>query len=103
MCVRRKNTALDAPYFLGGRHPWMRVEFLTIRAQRRSIGRLLAKMPSLKSSLQDTEWLADVYDDALATATNETQLNCFPETMEWDCDAVLGEWIPTRQDSAPAP
>ena len=55
----------------------------TIKDQRRMIERRLTKMPSLKISLNDVEWLEDVWTDARNQAEKETGLDYaeFPETL----------------------
>lgn len=62
---------------------------LTILEQRRRIGKLLRRVPSLQSGLQET--LADVYDDARFSAMAETGLDIemFPDSVPWMADQVL--------------
>jgi len=69
----------------------------TIREQRRSILRRLKNTPSLKSSLYDYEWLADVWLDARLAAEKETQIDFdkFPDECLWPMDSILMEnWLP---------
>lgn len=57
----------------------------TIRAQRNGIARRIVKTPSLKTSLDDAEWLAEAWDDAVAEAAKETdlELSAFPVACPW--------------------
>jgi hypothetical protein len=67
----------------------------TIKTQRRGVVRVLNDIPSLKSKLTDQKWLAGVWDDSLAQAYSETELDVFPETCPWDMDDILKEgWFP---------
>ena len=61
----------------------------TMRDQRASIARRLAKMPSLQPVLGDGEWLADVFNDAVRLASEQTGLEEFPETCPWAIKQVL--------------
>lgn len=72
---------------------WM----LTIAEQRRSILRRLEKTPSLKNSLSDPDWLADVWLDARNDAAKETGIDFdqFPLECSWDMSEVLStDWLP---------
>ena len=53
----------------------------TINEQRRRIGRVIKDSPSLKNSLNDTEWFNDIWQSALYQAVSETGLDIkiFPE------------------------
>lgn len=66
---------------------------LTIKEQRRAITRRLKNTPSLKSSLTNSEWLADVWLDARLSAEKETQIDFdkFPENCHWSLDFILAE------------
>lgn len=55
----------------------------TIREQRKGILRRLAKTPSLKVDLRDSQWWEGVWSDAIITATKDTNIDCFPETCPW--------------------
>ena len=66
----------------------------TIKIQRKSILSRLKKTPSLKAIVNDEEWAQEVYDDAVAQAIHETELD-FPETCAWSMVDVLTEgWLP---------
>jgi hypothetical protein len=69
---------------------------VTIRSQRDSVARRLRKTPSLKASLADADWWADVWGDALADAVRETGLGRerFPEGCPWTAEQILdaGFW-----------
>ena len=47
----------------------------TINEQRRRIGRVIKDSPSLKNSLNDTEWFNDIWQSALYQAVSETGLD----------------------------
>lgn len=64
---------------------WLR----TIRHQRQRLDRLLQKMPSLKSCLEDSEWLGDAFEDAVELASKETGMDDFPERLPWTANQVL--------------
>jgi hypothetical protein len=64
---------------------WLR----TIRHQRQRLVRLLQKMPSLKSCLDDGEWLGDVFEEAVELASKETGMDDFPEQLPWTANQVL--------------
>lgn len=61
----------------------------TMRDQRAAIGRRLAKMPSLQPLLDDEEWLADVFNDAVRLAFEQTGLEEFPGTCPWTINQIL--------------
>ncbi len=61
----------------------------TINHQRERIHRRLGKMPSLKTALEDEEWWADVWSDAVDMAERETDLDIFPETCPWTIADIL--------------
>ncbi len=68
---------------------------ITIRNQRRGIARRLHETPSLRAKLAQPNWWADVWDDAIAQAAEETWLSDFPETCLWDVQEILNpEWLP---------
>ncbi|MES2325193.1 MAG: DUF29 domain-containing protein [Pseudomonadota bacterium] len=64
---------------------WLR----TIRLQRSEIHELLRDMPSLRPSLQKTEWLSSAWEHAVGQASVETGLQDFPESMCWSVDQIL--------------
>ena len=67
----------------------------TIHTQRNSIARRLRRTPSLVNALNEAEWWADAWDDALAAAIEETGLTDFPATCPWEAEQVLNpEWLP---------
>nr|WP_311527972.1 DUF29 domain-containing protein [uncultured Ralstonia sp.] len=67
----------------------------TIRTQRNSIKRRIRKTPSLATSLEDADWWADAWGDAVATATEATGLNAFPPVCPWSAAQVLNhEFFP---------
>lgn len=61
----------------------------TIRTQRTSIERRLRRTPSLVASLNDPDWWAYAWDDALDAATRETGIPDLPHTCPWDSGLVL--------------
>jgi hypothetical protein len=69
----------------------------TIQTQRSSIERRLRKTPSLQASLQDKDWWADAWDDAIARASGETGLDykLFPATCPWTAEQLMNrEFFP---------
>ncbi len=67
----------------------------TIKEQRKAILRRLKNTPSLKVSINDTEWLEDVWGDAVSIAIHETGMDCFPEVCPWPIANLLSEdWLP---------
>lgn len=70
---------------------------LTITTQRKEIRYELAHSPSLKSLLNDYEWLDLVWSKARAGASAETGIDpdTFPESCPWDMASVMQvEWLP---------
>lgn len=65
----------------------------TIHTQRKSIVRRIRKTPSLRTSLADSDWWADAWDDAVLEASKETGLtdSRFPEVCPWTAEEVL-DW-----------
>jgi hypothetical protein len=61
----------------------------TIKVQRVDVNDCLTDAPSLKPKLNDPMWLGKVWDKALVHATNETGLDCFPESCSWSIDQIL--------------
>ncbi len=69
----------------------------TIKTQRRRVKRRLNQTPSLKKCLQDSEWIADAWDDARDAAEKETGISFekFPEQCPWTIEDILSEqWFP---------
>ena len=68
---------------------------LTIRNQRKAIQLHLKQVPSLKSKLNDVEWMEIVWGDAVYQASIETGLDNFPEACPWSVnDILIDGWIP---------
>ncbi len=68
---------------------------LPLRNQRRAIELHLKKVPSLKPSLKDAEWLETIWGDAVYQATKETELEDFPEDCPWAIEDILAQgWLP---------
>jgi hypothetical protein len=61
----------------------------TLKEQRKAIAAALRQTPSLKASLNDDDWLAGVWADAVTKAVDETGLDNFPEDCPWPMDQVL--------------
>lgn len=64
---------------------WLRA----IAAQRREIGQVLANMPSLRPSLNDSEWIDNAWEDAVRLAGKETGIPEFPEAIIWSVNEIL--------------
>jgi hypothetical protein len=68
---------------------------ITIRNQRKAIQLHLKQVPSLKTRLNDAEWLEVVWGDAIYQASKETGFDNFPETCPWLINEILSElWLP---------
>lgn len=68
---------------------------LTIRNQRKAIQLHLKQVPSLKSKLNDVEWMEIVWGDAVYQASIETGLDNFPEACPWSVNDILMDgWMP---------
>ncbi|MYM81602.1 DUF29 family protein [Duganella sp. FT50W] len=68
----------------------------TIREQRERIAKLLKKMPSLQHLLSDTEWIEEVWADALSAAILQAGLNDLPKTLPWRLEQVLAlDYLPS--------
>jgi hypothetical protein len=68
---------------------------LTIRNQRKAIQLHLKQVPSLKSKLNDVEWMEIVWGDAVYQASIETGLDNFPEACPWSVnDILIDGWMP---------
>jgi hypothetical protein len=67
----------------------------TVKEQRKAVLRRLKNTPSLKVSINDKEWLEDVWGDAVSIAIQETGMDCFPEACPWTIANMLSEgWLP---------
>jgi len=63
----------------------------TVIDQRGSIARRLTKTPSLKSSLNDSDWWADAWQDARLAAARETGIGyaTFPKSCPWALPQIM--------------
>lgn len=69
----------------------------TIADQREGIARRLKRTPSLKRSLEDSDWWADAWQDARHDARKETgiEYDRFPRACPWTTEEILNEeWFP---------
>jgi len=67
----------------------------TIKEQRKAVLRRLQNTPSLKVSINDTEWLDDAWGDAVSITIHETGMASFPEVCPWTIANLLSEdWLP---------
>jgi hypothetical protein len=64
---------------------WMR----TIKEQRVALEKCIKKTPSLKTNLLDDEWISGAWADAVAKASDESGLDCFPDSCPWSFDQIL--------------
>ena len=73
----------------------------TINEKRRRIGRVIKDSPSLKNSLNDTEWFNDIWQSALYQAVSETGLDIkiFPEQAIWTTQQILVDDFFPHHDS----
>jgi hypothetical protein len=70
---------------------WLR----TIKEQRKGIARRLRRTPSLSVCLNDPEWWADAWGDAVSAASSEAGLGDLPEDCPWPGVKILDpEWVP---------
>jgi hypothetical protein len=69
----------------------------TINEQRKGIKKRLLKSPGLQPVLEDGDWQAEIWSDAVAQAASETGFADFPEICPWMMlDEVLQDsWLPT--------
>mgnify|MGYP003376118528 CR=1 FL=1 len=68
---------------------------LTIKNQRVAIAKRIKRTPSLQPMFTDTEWIEDMWGDALDQATKETGLDTFSEVCPWSmADVLLEGWLP---------
>lgn len=63
----------------------------TIKEQRKALALHIKGTPSLKTALSDADWIAAVWADAVSSATQETQLDVFPEECIWDMGQILAQ------------
>ena len=65
----------------------------TIRTQRERIERRICKTPSLRASLTDADWQADVWDDAVDDAVKETGMarKVFPRSCPWTKEQIMSQ------------
>ncbi|MCW7762772.1 DUF29 domain-containing protein [Photorhabdus luminescens] len=61
----------------------------TIKAQRKEILYGLKESPSLKTKLNDSDWVDVVWSKAVASAMNETGLDVFPDVCIWNMSQIL--------------
>ena len=67
----------------------------TLKVQRRRVDIQLKKTPSLRPLLQDAEFIAEVWDDAVAIAIAETGLATFSDECPWSmADVIRQDWLP---------
>jgi hypothetical protein len=72
----------------------------TIKDARGKVLRRLKRTPSLRKSLDDPDWIADAWSDAVHWAADETGLDVtvFPETCSWAMSDIATEgWLPQDQ------
>jgi hypothetical protein len=70
----------------------------TIKEQRKAVLRRLKNTPSLKVSINDTEWLEDAWGDAVSITIHETGMDCFSEVCPWTIANILSEdWLPDEK------
>ncbi|QZY94286.1 DUF29 domain-containing protein [Pantoea dispersa] len=63
----------------------------TIKEHRKALALHIKGTPSLKTALSDRDWIAAVWADAVSSATQETQLDVFPEDCIWDMGQILSQ------------
>lgn len=61
----------------------------TMRDQRAAIASHLAKMPGLNPLLDNEEWLAQAFNDAVLLASEQTGLDEFPDPCPWTIQQIL--------------
>lgn len=62
---------------------------LTIKEQRRGIVLCLKQTPSLKSDLNNLDWMELVWSDAIGIAASETGLDSLPESCPWSFEQFM--------------
>jgi len=76
----------------------------TVREQQKKVLRRLNRTPSLRPELDKTEWIEDVWGDALTATASETGMDIasFPEVCPWLLFKVVAEnWMFDAQASMP--
>jgi hypothetical protein len=65
----------------------------TIRGQRNMVAKRIKKTPSLKHTLQDSEWWDDAWFDATTQASKETGIDAikFTESCPWTPEQILDQ------------
>jgi hypothetical protein len=72
----------------------------TIKEQRKAIARRIKNTPSLKTSLNDPEWLEDAWGDAVSMTIIETGIGSFPEVCPWTVENIMSDiWLPLSCDT----
>lgn len=67
----------------------------SIREQRKRIAKALKQTPSLKNTLENSDWLEDAWSDGLIKAMDETGISDLPESPVWTSEEMLTEgWLP---------
>jgi len=67
----------------------------TVKEQRKRVLLRIKRTPSLKHVVDDSDWVAEAWADAVAKAVEETGLDVFPEDCPWTMTDVLSEnWLP---------
>ena len=68
----------------------------TIREQRKSIHKRLARSPGLQPMLTSENWQGEIWSDAVALAASETGLANFPDDCPWSLEqeVLLETWLP---------
>lgn len=61
----------------------------TIRQQRKMLGRKISRAPSLKTLLNNAEWLDEIWIDAGSHAIKEAGLHDLPENCPWTLEQIL--------------
>ncbi len=77
----------------------------TIKVQRDGVARRIRKTPSLKSSLSDSDWWADAWDDAVVIASQETEITDadFPDICPWSQEQVMDHGFLPGSGNSPRP
>jgi len=67
----------------------------TVKEQRKRVLLRIKRTPSLKHVVDDSDWAAEAWADAVAKAVEETGLDTFPDECPWTMQEVLNEsWLP---------
>lgn len=75
----------------------------TIKAQRKEIEFSLKETPSLKTRLDNSEWLDVVWANAVALAVKETGLESFPDCCIWPMEKIRDSLFFPNEESTPTP